>query len=815
MSFSPVTPMPPELRQIIASAILKGALGHEPDDNQLAWALGRAADCESLEDFVHRIATTVSTHHLKQLARNAITLEAELALLHASFFWKASGPLRALAARIPASMRQRLRAALARVYRLWTAFPRTAATAVAPSETPVAVKENESPPPALPIYTIPSVDPEAARSRASKWCTDKSPQVSIIINTKDDEATALACIHHVWANTAGISYELIVADNGSDSNSLASFSNLSPGTRLIALGVDRFRGESRNIAAESAVGRYLCFLDDTAFVQEDWLTSLLATWNDCQGDTQAGAVGPKLIAPDGRLLEAGSTIDARGEFHGLDTGESNTTPKLVDNVSGAAMLVARDVFLYVGGFDLTYEPAGYEDADFCLKLLLIGLRVACCSDATVIQVETAAAAQARQSKLHHTAAKLNRQKFLARWAPYLRTRDEADLKPLYRLLPAAHDPSFTAAKREAGGYEARRSVAIYTPYDFRPGGGERYILSLASAFARNSDTCLITAHPYSRLRFTALAKEFGLDLSRCGLTSFAEFARGDCYDLMIVLGNNVIPPIRARARASWYACQFPFPMDPAEVSQRRDILEKYRGVLVYSEFVKHHVIRTLQQHDLGPLPVKILSPPVPSFAGDAARKKPMILSVGRFFSGGHNKRQDAMIEMFREVAHRHSGEIELHFVGSSLPDRYNMEYLETIAENAVGLPIKFHINPSASELGDLYRDAAVYWHAAGLDADLNRQPEKAEHFGISIIEAMSAEAVPIVFAAGGPKEIVKHGSDGYLYSSREACVELTLILLQQDAEARRIAMGRAAARSATTYTVDRFNERALELLGFS
>jgi glycosyltransferase involved in cell wall biosynthesis len=429
-------------------------------------------------------------------------------------------------------------------------------------------------------------------------------------------------------------------------------------------------------------------------------------------------------------------------------------------------------------------------------------------------VDSLAAAQSRQNKLHHTAAELNRRKFLVRWAPYLRSRNQADLKPLYRLLPRTY-LSLTSAKRGHDAHETRRSVAIYTPYDLRPGGGERYILSLASAFARDNDTCLITAHPYSRIRFTALANEFGLDISGCGLKSFFEFAQGGWYDLMIVLGNHVIPSVRARAPAVWYACQFPFPMDAGEVSQNRDILEKYRGVLVYSEFVKHHMIRTLWQHGLDRLPVQILHPPVPSFAGNAARKKPMILSVGRFFSGGHNKRQDAMIEMFREVVQRHSGEIELHFAGSSLPDRSNMEYLATLTEKAVGLPVKFHVNPSPSKLGDLYRDAALYWHATGLDADLDRQPEKAEHFGISVIEAMSAEAVPIVFSAGGPKEIITHGSDGYVYSSREACIELTLMLLQQDAEARRVAMGRAAAQSATAYSVDHFNERVSELFGSS
>jgi glycosyltransferase involved in cell wall biosynthesis len=65
-----------------------------------------------------------------------------------------------------------------------------------------------------------------------------------------------------------------------------------------------------------------------------------------------------------------------------------------------------------------------------------------------------------------------------------------------------------------------------------------------------------------------------------------------------------------------------------------------------------------------------------------------------------------------------------------------------------------HPDCSRGELDALYGRAAIYWHACGLHADPERNPERLEHFGISVVEAMSAGAAPLVLGAGGPAEIV-------------------------------------------------------------
>jgi glycosyltransferase involved in cell wall biosynthesis len=95
---------------------------------------------------------------------------------------------------------------------------------------------------------------------------------------------------------------------------------------------------------------------------------------------------------------------------------------------------------------------------------------------------------------------------------------------------------------------------------------------------------------------------------------------------------------------------------------------------------------------------------------------------------------------------------------------------------AEGLAVKFHPNASRAEIGRLYAQCACYWHGAGLGADPVKEPEKFEHFGITVVEAMAAGCLPVVLAQGGPAEIVTSGYDGWTFETLDELVERTLHL---------------------------------------
>ena len=201
--------------------------------------------------------------------------------------------------------------------------------------------------------------------------------------------------------------------------------NLGGGVRLLELGCNRYFGEANNIAAEAASGRYLCLLNNDAFVQPGWLGELI---EPLASDPAIGATGPLFLFPNGTIQEAGAAINDGG--YPIRFGRGNRLdaagtlqPKVVDYSSGATFLIPRDLFLQAGGFDLAYEPSYYEDTDLCFKLQALGRKILFCPQSKVIHVEGSAANDDPGAEARRTAlGEVNRGKFVARWGKYLKTR---------------------------------------------------------------------------------------------------------------------------------------------------------------------------------------------------------------------------------------------------------------------------------------------------------------------------------------------------------------------------------------------------------
>jgi glycosyltransferase involved in cell wall biosynthesis len=83
-------------------------------------------------------------------------------------------------------------------------------------------------------------------------------------------------------------------------------------------------------------------------------------------------------------------------------------------------------------------------------------------------------------------------------------------------------------------------------------------------------------------------------------------------------------------------------------------------------------------------------------------------------------------------------------------------------------------SPDFRTLKDLYGRAKIFWSASGFGVNETKNPEKVEHFGITVVEAMSAGAVPVVYNAGGHKEIIKNGENGFLWNNIHELIKKTL-----------------------------------------
>jgi GT2 family glycosyltransferase len=132
-----------------------------------------------------------------------------------------------------------------------------------------------------------------------------------------------------------------------------------------------------NLGIQQAQGRYIMLLNNDTKVTNGWLDALLEPFSH---DPTIGLVGAKLIYPNGKLQEAGGVIWKDGTGWNYGHGDEADKPEYsyvreVDYCSGAAVLVRKEILERLGGLDLRYVPAYYEDTDLAFAVRDIGFKV--------------------------------------------------------------------------------------------------------------------------------------------------------------------------------------------------------------------------------------------------------------------------------------------------------------------------------------------------------------------------------------------------------------------------------------------------------
>ncbi|EQD28393.1 Glycosyl transferase, group 1 domain protein, partial [mine drainage metagenome] len=125
-------------------------------------------------------------------------------------------------------------------------------------------------------------------------------------------------------------------------------------------------------------------------------------------------------------------------------------------------------------------------------------------------------------------------------------------------------------------------------------------------------------------------------------------------------------------------------------------------------------------------------------------------------------------------------------------------------------------NASPEQLARLYADASLYWHLSGYGIDETKEAYRCEHFGITIVEAMSAGCIPLVVNRGGPPEIVQQGVTGHVFESLDDLVKISdRILSSPEDDADIATLRRAAMKASKQFSSAHFTAEFLSLMEFS
>ena len=220
------------------------------------------------------------------------------------------------------------------------------------------------------------------------------PSVAIIIPTKNNKKSLEQLLNSIEKTTYK-NFEVYIIDN--ESNDLQTIDYLSN----IPYKVIRIENSGRNFnfselnnqAVKLVSEDYILFLnDDTQVINSQWLSQMVG-WIKLPG---VGAVGARLLYPDGKLQHAGIALPygkVITAFKGLDSKLNGylMQGKVSRNciaVTAAAMLTSREIFMDIGGFDQNIFKVAYNDVDYCLKLHQAGYRVVFCGEAELFHHES-------------------------------------------------------------------------------------------------------------------------------------------------------------------------------------------------------------------------------------------------------------------------------------------------------------------------------------------------------------------------------------------------------------------------------------------
>ena len=352
-----------------------------------------------------------------------------------------------------------------------------------------------------------------------------------------------------------------------------------------------------------------------------------------------------------------------------------------------------------------------------------------------------------------------------------------------------------------------KRASLYDPYLDTLGGGEKYILSVLKVLSEKGIEVDIfwgkNLSPEIKSRFSLNFKINWRPVEEIS-SSFRAWQNLRRYDYFFYVTDGSYFASSAKKN-------FVYAMVPNKDLYRLDVINKIK--LHNYKFITHSGFTEQWLKKFG-IKSLILLPFIDDklLARPPTKKEKIILSVGRFFSHLHSKRQDVAIKTFKALKKTSSlfGDYKLILAGGlKKEDNSYFKQLKKLAGSDKS--IVFKPNVSLRELRYLYKRASYYWHFAGYGVDEKKHPEAVEHLGITPLEAMASGCLTFAYCAGGPKETIEDGKTGFLFKTEKELIK-KMVGLEKSLNKKKMVMAKAKNIVKKKYSYREFNKKVSKTL---
>ena len=354
-------------------------------------------------------------------------------------------------------------------------------------------------------------------------------------------------------------------------------------------------------------------------------------------------------------------------------------------------------------------------------------------------------------------------------------------------------------------------VGIYTPYLDTTGGGEKYMLTIAEMLSVSHEVYLLLDSHLSLMNIGSILKKaeilHNLDLSKIK-TEKAPLGKASSFldrlfylkkfDYLFYLTDGSF--FYSTAKKNVIHFQFPITNISSKGIWGKLKLSSWNLAIFNSKFTQEKIEKNWN------IKGKVVYPPVNVSDFKSLKKKNQIVSVGRFYGYLKDKKQQLLIDVFKNLVDEEKIRgWSLHLAGSM--GESDKDYVEELKKSAKGYPIFIYPNLPFLDLVRLYGESKIYWHALGYG---QKEGQKMEHFGITTVEAMASGCVPVVINSGGQKEIVENRVNGFLWNDIDELKEFTLELIEDINLWEKIS--NASKEKAGEYSKEQFRDNIFKIV---